>query len=75
MTIQELSEVSQMIAKDAESKAASVPVCFCGVPLVAIGRGAYPYDCIAKDERPNAMIYSAETCGHKGWTSRVEVAR
>ena len=28
--------------------------------FVAVGRGMYPYDCIAKDKQPNAMIYRSD---------------
>lgn len=33
--------------------------------VVEVGAGAYPYDCIAKDERPDDMIYIGVG---RGWT-------
>lgn len=53
---------------EAIAPAGDPPTCFCGVPMDFIGYGAYPYDCIAKDKTPNAPIWSAEKCGHNGWT-------
>ncbi|WP_189316503.1 hypothetical protein [Streptomyces brasiliensis] len=26
------------------------------------GKGAYPYDCIAKDEHPDAMVFMCHSC-------------
>jgi hypothetical protein len=43
------------------------PKCFCGVVMTAIGRGRFPYPCIASKEHPNAMVYQAIRCGHSGW--------
>jgi len=34
---------------------------YMGKTFKAVGRGAYPYECIMKDEHPNAMIYKSET--------------
>ena len=36
-----------------------------GKQLHAIGRGKFPYDCISREEHPNAMIYSSPEAG---WT-------
>lgn len=36
-----------------------------GKELRAIGRGKFPYECIAKDKHPDAMIYSSPDAG---WT-------
>lgn len=33
-----------------------------GKTLKAVGLGKYPYDCIAKDKFPNAMIYIGDGC-------------
>jgi len=41
-------------------------IVYLGTTLKAIGLGAYPYDCKAKDDYPNAMIYQSET---GAWTS------
>lgn len=46
-----------------------MPNCWCGKAMTAIGNGKYPYECIAKDKRPDAMVYEAIDCGHNGWTS------
>lgn len=35
----------------------------CGKPYRQAGRGAYPYDCIAKELRPNSMILICDDCG------------
>lgn len=32
--------------------------------MTAIGQGAYPYECIAKDKHPDAMIFEND---HNGW--------
>ncbi len=34
---------------------------YCGKTLLPIGVGKYPYDCIAKDKHPDAMIYKSDT--------------
>lgn len=56
-------------AKAAEAERHGVK-CSCGKPMTAIGRGQYPYDCIAKTKSPDDMIYMAKECGHGGWTHR-----
>jgi len=39
-----------------------------GYPLESIGNGAFPYDCIEKDEHPNAMIYASTRGRIQSWT-------
>ncbi len=36
-----------------------------GKVLYAVGIGKYPYECIAKDKHPDAMIYEDESCWDK----------
>lgn len=43
------------------------PIDWSGHAMDPIGRGAYPYDCIAKDKHPNAMVYRCPTCNV--WTN------
>lgn len=45
------------------------PLCTCGQPLHFIGAGQFPYECRAKDENPNALIFQGCDCGRTGWTS------
>ena len=56
-------------AKVAEAERHGVK-CWCGRPMTPIGQGAYPYDCPAKIQHPDDMIYMAKECGHHGWTHR-----
>ena len=30
--------------------------------MIALGRGQYPYECIAKDQLPDAMVYECPIC-------------
>jgi len=39
---------------------------YCGREMSQDGRGAYPYDCIAKTKYPRAMVYTCHPCG--AWT-------
>ena len=34
----------------------------CQQPMRAAGYGAYPYNCVAKDKRPHALIYVCDAC-------------
>lgn len=52
-------------ATPSEDAALPQTITLWGKQLHAIGRGKYPYDCISKDEHPNAMIYSSP---EGGWT-------
>jgi hypothetical protein len=46
----------------------SAEVCWCGANMKPAGRGAYPYNCIARDEYPDAMVYIGCEAGHTSWT-------
>jgi hypothetical protein len=46
------------------------PRCWCGVKMTFVGHGAYPYDCPARNNEPNAEVWEAVECGHHGWTHR-----
>jgi len=41
--------------------------CFCGADMIPAGIGKYPYDCIAKDKYPRAMVYKGCNAGHTCW--------
>jgi len=52
------------------TSAAKVPICTCGVPMKPVGRGQFPYPCIAQDKHPNPMVYESDGCGHSAWDWR-----
>lgn len=43
------------------------PLCFCREPMNPGVAGAYPYECIAKDRAPLALVHLGCTAGHAGW--------
>lgn len=41
--------------------------CYCGSEMKEAGKGKYPYNCIAKDKYPDAMVYVGCEAGHTCW--------
>lgn len=51
--------------------------CHCGRIMEPVGRGKYPYPCIAQDKHPTAMVYECNhgtAGGPTGWTTDVRRA-
>lgn len=58
--------VAKSLAEMERARLDGKPVCWCGARMAAAGRGKYPYDCRAKDEHPDAMIWHCPI--HSNWT-------
>jgi hypothetical protein len=43
--------------------------CFCGADMIPAGYGAYPYNCRAKELRPDDMVYVGCKNGHTCWAT------
>jgi hypothetical protein len=43
-----------------------------GNVLKPVGRGKYPYDCLAKDKWPDAMIYRGDGCWDHEYNEQVQ---